>query len=529
LSQPPLPRGLSRSIYNLGLIICLGFLLISLQLMRQQVIQASAIYDRIEIDAASGQITSNVRPVLASQKVVRGDMYDRDGALLVSSQVVAGDFALRTYPLANDLRFDPAAFSNIVGFFSNRFGQSGLEATFGEYLSGERGNTWSRIRGNLLDETQEGSDLYLTIDAQLQAEVSALLGGRRGSVVVLNPETGAVLAMASTPGFDPSKLSFNYTAEDWNAENARISQYWGEINSDGAGQPLVNRPTQGQYPPGSTFKTVTAIAALENLAIARPDDIQCFNEYRPEPDAPPVVNAVDNLASLTGDPSDLERVYAYSCNVAFAQYAVRLGADLFQQEAAQFDFFTPHDVPPIYSRFRDLPTVPSRLYVVPGFLERDLALADTGYGQGQLLVTPLQMALVAAAVANDGVMMQPYLVDRVIRPDGSIALERSPLQIRRAMSAETAAQMRDNMRAVGQYGFGSVVSEYVPGVAVGGKSGTAEHIPGAPPHAWFIAIAPVDDPRFAVSVMVESGGEGSSVGAQLAGQVLAATFRLIDE
>jgi peptidoglycan glycosyltransferase len=529
LSQPPLPRGLSRSIYNLGLIICVGFLLISLQLMRQQVVQASAIYDRIEIDAESGQITSNVRPVLASQKVVRGNIYDRDGALLVSSQVVDNDFALRTYPLADVLGYNPAAFSNIVGFFSNRFGQSGLEATFGEYLSGERGNTLSRLQGSLLDETQEGSDLHLTIDAQLQAEVSALLGGRRGSVVVLDPETGAVLAMASTPGFDPRRLSFNYAAEDWGAENASISQYWQEINSDAAGQPLVNRPTQGQYPPGSTFKTVTAIAALENPSIAQPDDIQCFNEYRPEPDAPPVVNAVDDLASLTGDPSDLERVYAYSCNVAFAQYAVRLGADQFQQEAAPFDFFTPHDVPPIYSRFRDLPTVPSRLYVVPGFLERELALADTGYGQGQLLVTPLQMALVAAAVANDGVMMQPYLVDRVIRPDGDIALERSPLQIRRAMSPNTAAEMRDNMRAVGQYGFGSVVSQYVPGVVVGGKSGTAEHIPGAPPHAWFIAIAPVDAPRFAVSVMVESGGEGSSVGGQLAGQVLESAFRLIGE
>jgi peptidoglycan glycosyltransferase len=139
------------------------------------------------------------------------------------------------------------------------------------------------------------------------------------------------------------------------------------------------------------------------------------------------------------------------------------------------------------------------------------------------------MALVAAAVANDGVMMQPYLVDRVIRPDDSMALERTPVQIRRTMSTDTAAQMRDNMRAVGQYGFGSVVSQYVPGVVVGGKSGTAEHIPGAPPHAWFIAIAPVDEPRFAVSVMVESGGEGSSVGAQLAGQVLESAFRLIDE
>ncbi len=529
LSQPALPRGLGRNVYALGIVVVLGFVLVSLQLLRQQVVQASAIYQRIEINAENGQITSNVRPVLKAQRVVRGGIFDRNGAPLVGSKVVEGGFVRRTYPVADELGLDPAAFSNIVGFFSNRFGWSGLEATYNDYLSGERGRTWARFENDLLGRPQVGSDLQLTIDAQLQARATALLNGRYGSVVVLEPQTGAVLAMASVPGFDPRGLSFNYAAEDWEAENARVARYWEQLQGDGAGQPLVNRPTQGQYPPGSTFKTVTAIAALEYPAIARPNDIQCFNELQVESGAPPVVNAVPNLASLTGTPSDLERVYSYSCNVAFAQYALRLDegdTNLLADVSARFDIFTPPNTPENYRGFADLATLPSRLYVVPGFLERELALADTGYGQGQLLVTPLQMALVAAAVANDGVMPEPYLVERVTGPEGSVAYEHTPRAIRRTMSTATAAAMRDNMRAVGEYGFGSVVDDIVPGVTVGGKSGTGEHVPGEPPHAWFIAAAPIDEPRYVVSVMVERGGEGSSVGGTLAGQVLAAAFAL---
>jgi peptidoglycan glycosyltransferase len=526
LSYPPLPRGLTRSVFHLGIIICLGFVLVSLQLLRQQAIQASAIYSHRAIDTESQQVTSNVRRVLASQRVERGHILDRNNMVLVSRRPANNGFIVRTYPLADVQGFDPAAFSNIVGFFSNRFGQSALEDTFNEYLSGERGNTLARLRRDWLNEPQVGNDLYLTIDARLQAEASALLGERRGAAVVLNPETGEVLALASTPGFDPRGLSFNYDTEDWNAENARIGQYWEYLNSDGAGQPLINRATQGQYAPGSTFKTVTAVAALEHPDVAQPNDIRCFNELVVEETSPPVVNAVEGLASLTGDPSDLERVYAYSCNVAFAQYALRLREELFTEEAQQFGFYTPQNVPSSYPVFSDLPTLPSRLYVEPGFLERPAALADTGYGQGQLLVTPLQMAMVAAAVANDGVMMNPYLVQQVRHAEGDVVVEQRPSDIRRVMSEQTAATMRNHMSAVGQYGFGSAVNSYVPNVLVGGKSGTGEHIPGAPPHAWFIAIAPVDDPRYAVSVMVESGGEGSSVGAELAGRVLAAAFRL---
>jgi peptidoglycan glycosyltransferase len=525
LARPAPPRGTARSLYNLGLVVSVGFGLLSLQLMRQQFVRAGEISDAVYVDDQTGQTTSNVRQVIQSLRVQRGKMLDRTGALLIDTAVVGNSFASRTYPLAQ--QFDPAAFGNIVGFFSPRFGQSGLEATYGSYLSGER-DTYSQLRNTLLGRPQVGDDLRLTIDARLQAESTRLLSAYgRGSVVVLDPKTGAVLAMASNPGFDPSQLAFN-PAADRDQENARIDAYWKQINSEGAGQPLLNRPTQGRYPPGSTFKTVTAVGVLEHPNEGTPDDIRCFNQLDTgEPGAPPVVNAVPDLFTLTGDPSNLERVYAYSCNVAFAQYALRLGPRLLAETASAFDIYEPRDAPDSYGGFTDLPTEASTLYKDFGFLNNKAALADTGFGQGQLETTPLQMAMVAAAIGNDGWMMQPYLVEKITRPDGSLVVARGPRAIRRALPSAIAARMRRNMRAGVEYGFGKAAQQVDPAIAlVGGKSGTAEHGPGTTPHAWFIALAPFDQPRYAVAVMVESGGEGSRVGAQLAGDVIRAAFEL---
>lgn len=524
LSLPPTPRSLTRNVQHVGVVIAIGFVLLSLQLLRQQVVQANAAYYKTVTDPDTGQITSNVRPVLASQRVQRGRIFDSKDTPLVDSTLVEGKFAKRLYPLAD--QFSPEAFSNVVGFFSTRFGQSGLESTYDDYLRGERGSALSQIESNLLGQTPVGNDLHLTLNAQLQQRSYELLGGRTGSVVVLEPSTGKVLAMVSTPGFNPNELSFHPEVDDWNAENERISQYWDQINSDAAGQPLLNRPTQGQYPPGSSYKTVTAIGVLNNPEVGKPNQITCPDEFQAEPDTPPVVNAVrtglEGLIRAHGEPR-LESVYAFSCNTAFAQYALRLGADRMIDTAAAFDIYRPQDTPDVYSGFTDLSTTPSKLFVNPGFLERPAALADTGYGQGEMLVTPLQMALVASSIANDGTMMRPYIVDHITRPDGSAVYQQRPSRIRQAISSSVAATMRTNMRAGVAYGFGKA-ADAVPGVEVGGKSGTAQYGNEGRTHAWFIAIAPVQQPRFAVCVMVEGGGEGSNVGAQLAGQVLAAAF-----
>ncbi|GAB4205840.1 MAG: penicillin-binding protein 2 [Roseiflexaceae bacterium] len=538
MSLPLPPRGVARSIQSLSLLIGLGFVMLSLQLLRQQFVQADAIYNYVYIDEQTGQSTSNVRPVIQSQRIQRGRMFDRNDQLLVDTQMVEGGFAVRTYPMAQ--LYDTRAFGSLVGYFSHRFGQTGLEKTYSEYLSGER-DTLGQIQRSLTGQQIQGDDLRLTLDARLQDASFKLMGNRTGSIVVLDPKSGALLAMVSTPGFNPQGLAFNPAAPDRAAENQRISDYWRALNSDDAGQPLLNRPTQGRYPPGSTYKTITSIGTLLNPRQGRPNEIDCPNQRPTAPGAPPVVNAVDDLFNLTGQPSNLERVYAYSCNTAYAEYAMRMGPDQAADVAALFDIYRPADAPRFYEYFNDLPTETSLLYTEPGFLGsctkttdpqgREYwpcpALADTGYGQGQLFVTPLQMALVAATIANDGVTMQPYLVDRITRPDGSVVTLHAPRPIRRAIPGSVAQEMRKDMRAGVSYGFGKAAQQVDPSVAlVGGKSGTAEHGPGTTPHAWFIAIAPVDNPRYAVAVMVENGRDGAGVGAQLAGEVLAAAFAL---
>ncbi|MBC8162781.1 MAG: penicillin-binding protein 2 [Roseiflexaceae bacterium] len=523
LSLPQQPRGVARSVQNLALVIAIGFSMLSLELMRQQFVKANEIYNYVYINAETGQATSNVRPVIEAARIQRGKIFDSTGRVLADTQMTAGR-ATRIYPIEQE--FSPAHFGNLLGYFSNRFGQSGIEQSYGDFLSGER-DSWTQAQDWLLGQTQVGSDVYLTIDARLQAAASEVLGGRVGSIVVMEPKSGRVLAMVSGPNFDPRGLAFNNAAPDRDAENQRIEAYWQQITSEGSGQPLLNRPTQGRYPPGSTYKTVTAVAALENPREGRADEIDCPNERFTESGAPPVVNAVPDLFSLTGNPSNLERVYAYSCNTAFAEYAMRLGAETMTRTAESFDIFRPQNAPDVYDQFSELPTRPSIEYIDPGFLNSKAALADTGYGQGQLLTTPLQMAMVTAAIANDGLMMRPYLFTKATRADGTVLDSQGPRAIRQTMSQETAQRMRVNMRAGVQYGFGKAAQQVDLAVAVvGGKSGTAEHAPGLPPHAWFTAIAPVESPRYVVAVMLESGGEGSRAGAQAAGEVLAAAFSL---
>ena len=211
LALPMPPRGTARSLYNVGLVVAVGFGLLSLQLMRQQFVRAAEISNTVYVDQQTGQTTSNVRRVIETLRVRRGKMLDRTGALLVDTAVVGNGYAARTYPLTQ--QYDPTAFSNLIGFFSPRFGQSGLEASYGSYLNGER-DTYSQLRNTLLGKPQVGDDLRLMIDARLQAEAMRLLSEHgRGSVVVLNPKTGAVLAMASNPSYDASQLAFNPAAD----------------------------------------------------------------------------------------------------------------------------------------------------------------------------------------------------------------------------------------------------------------------------------------------------------------------------
>ena len=521
--------GVRKGVLNLALVFVLLFVMLTVQLLRSQFIYAESTYNRV-VNDPQGNVTGNIRPVLRSMKVRRGGIFDRNGVQLAGSEANAEGFAHRTYPIAKIA--DVRAFSNILGFSSSRYGQYGLERSWNNWLTGEEGQPLRSLQDDVFNRPHTGNNLQLTIDWRLQQAVwDAMInigGGKPASAVVLDPQSGAVRAMVSVPGYDPQALTFNPFAEDWQADNGRIAQYWSQLNADEQ-RPLINRPLQGLYAPGSTFKTVTAAAALLNPEVLE-GGITCPNEYRPDPNAPPIVNAVPNLMRLTGNPSTLEKVYAFSCNTAFAQLGVKLRADRLSGMAEKFHIYPPRTAPDQSPDLTDLPTAASLLALRGDFLQTDLAVADTAFGQGQLLITPLQMALVAATVANDGVMPRAYLVERVTDAQNAEVYRhagRPTLLQERVLSAPIAAQIRELMRLGVTEGFGKAAA--VPGQTVGGKSGSAQagqNDPNEIVHAWFIAIAPVEQPRYAVAVMIENGRDGAGVGARAAGAVLMAAFDL---
>jgi peptidoglycan glycosyltransferase len=357
----------------------------------------------------------------------------------------------------------------------------------------------------------------LTLDANLQQVAQAALGDQAGAVALLDPQTGAILALASYPRFDPNQLVLPSQASQADVDQAQAAYQALAARPD---SPLLNRATQGRYPPGSVIKTLTGAAALDAGVIGGPEgQVTCPEQLPTENGAPPVVNAVKNLAERTGNPSDLRRVYAWSCNTAFAQLGLALGPDRFADYAARFGLRSA-DTLSATADLRDIAADAGSIAGSLDFLRRPAALADTSFGQGQALVTPLDMAQMAAVIANDGKLMRPYLVQEA-RAGNQALYTAQPEVLRQAIAPQTAQLMRSVMQTSVEIGYAKPVA--LPGVAIGAKPGTAE-APGGAPHAWFVAIAPLEKPRFAIAVIVEHGGEGSRGALPIARQVLAAAL-----
>jgi peptidoglycan glycosyltransferase len=402
----------------------------------------------------------------AEERVTRGRILTADG------QVVADNGPDRRRVYA---RVDLA---HVVGYDSARYGLAGVEALADDRLSGHAGN-FGALAAEWLQLPRRGADVTLTIDAQLQAAAARALGGRPGAIVVLDVHTGAVLVMLSQPGFDPNQLETQGPA--WSSDPAT---------------PLLNRATQGLYPPGSIFKTITLAGVLEN-GVAQPSTpMDC-----PAQIVVQGATIVSHNEPRSGGTHDLTGAYAWSCNTAFARLGLSLGAGRLRATAQGFGW---EEVIPL-----GLPVAASRLELTPGFLSSDdVALAATAYGQGELLVTPLQMALVAAAVANRGQAPTPYLVQQTTPPEFW----------RRALAPATADQVAEIMRTSGRDGWARTAT--TPALAVAGKTGTAEAPPGLP-HAWYLGFAPADRPAIAFAVVVEHGGSGSDVAGPIVAQMLA--------
>lgn len=488
----PLPSELprfNRSVIRTAMIMSTIFCLLSAQLVRIQVVQGNTVANRIA-EAPNGETLSNGRLLNTDLTVKRGQVYDRHGVLLAGSIKENGAWK-RIYP-------EPAS-AYVVGYFAPlTVGTDGLEAARAEVLSGEKsGNAFEQWRRELLHRSREGNDLVLTLDADLQASAQSLLGERPGAAVLLEVETGRVLAMASYPYYDPNLLAA--TTPD---AAAAAERYWTSLLAD-AGLPLVQRATEGVYAPGSIFKVITAATAIE-LGFATPAKV--YEDDGSLDVAGRIIvehNRPDERTEWT-----LAESLAWSLNVVFARVGLAVGADNLRQFAANFGFGG--EVP------FDVPVSVSQLATSDDFLDSLPAVADTSFGQGELLVSPLHMALVAAGIANGGTMMRPMLVESVVAPGGAIVSAQEPEAWRNPVSADTAADVEEMMVGAVETGYASAAQ--IPGIRVGGKTGTAE-VANAEPHAWFIGFAGTPDPKYAVAVVLENAGAGMA-GSQIVGRDL---------
>ena len=398
--------------------------------------------------------------------------------------------------------------AHAVGYSTLARSRTGLERSFNDFLTGSNGNLTTvidRISSKFEGDVQRGNHLVLTIDAQAQRAALDALDGRCGSIVALEPASGRVLVLASSPTFDPNLAEERFD----------------EIESIRApctpAAPLLDRATQGLFVPGSTFKVVTAAAALDTgrytPASTFFDRGYCV-EYG---------KRVSNFADQSGPEQfgrvDLTDALVHSINSVFCDIGKELGPSVVLDYAKRFGFY---DVPPL-----ELPAgerLASGLYsrgsLYEPRLESDVDPGRLAFGQERLLATPLQMALVAAAVANDGVVMRPFLVDRILQPDRSTLSRSEPKELRRAISAQTAAELRAMMEAAVARGTGTGAS--IDGLRVAGKTGTAE-TGRTGNDVWFIGFAPVDAPRVAIAVAVsDQPGTGGAIAAPIARTVLAA-------
>lgn len=495
-SLPPF----NRSVLKVATILLVAFTLITVQLVRIQLVESSRTIER-SVVTERGDVIQDPRQREANETDNRGSILDRNGVVLAEQAENESGQVVRVYPEAST--------TGLTGYYSPLlFGDSQIEAAYAEQLTGrEGGNPVSEWLDEVLNRERDGYDVQLTIDVELQRLANELLGERAGAVVLMDAESGEVLAMHGAPGYDPNRL---YADSDSPPEQINAARaYWEELATR-EDSPLLFRPTMGLYVPGSIFKMVTASAVID-AGISDPDTM-----YRDEG-----VLEVDGRVIIELNRPDenradwtLEESFAYSLNVVFARIGLELEADLLSEYAERFGFG--QEIP------FDLPVNESLLTTGEGGLDSRTLVADTAFGQGELLVTPLQMALITSTIANDGEMMEPRLVDRVLDPGGDVLEESDPDRWKQPISEESAAAMQQLMEASADYGYAS--GAQIEGLTVGGKTGTAETGEGEESHAWFTGYASDDERTLAVAVIVERGGRGGEVALPIGRDLLAAAF-----
>lgn len=488
--------GIGTGLLRVAAALFLGYLLVVVGAGWWQLVEA-------------GPLTDDPRDPLRAwvdRNVARGRILDSRGSVVAGNTTDDGGARIRRY------RFP--AMATITGYHSPLLGTAGLERAYDLQLSGMDGLTagGGALR-KLRDEPYRPVDLVLSVDARFQQLAARLLGDRRGAVVAIEPSTGRILALVSTPGYDPARLADLGTARS----------YLARLDADDDA-PLLDRATQGLYVPGSVFKLVTAVAALGSGAV----DARTTFEDQPRESVRGLridgTRLRDSPRGVQLDhPLDLAEAMEVSSNVWFAHAALEAGPDALVDAARRLRLDSTFDI--------GLPMVAGQVNGGDGALAgfgSQAELASAGFGQGEVLVTPLHMALVAAAIANGGVLMEPSIVDRMV-DDGRV-VAKGPRTVGRVMASEVAGAIRAAMtNAVeGEFAGPYAGGAKVPGVRTAGKSGTAELAPGEAPHSWFTGFAPARDPRIAIAVVVENGGSGSSAAVPIGGRLMRAWLERFD-
>ncbi len=421
---------------------------------------------------------ANPRSTLENNEVIRGTIFDRDGEILAYNETNSDNTETRVYPF-NDL------YCHVIGYSNSKYGSSMLESQYNGQLTGKDFLNSIMGLGSLMSgEKRRGSDISLTISHKLQQKASNLLGNRKGAVIALNPKTGEILTLVSKPGFNPNAWS--------------MEQNWEDISQSDENK-LLSRATSGLYPPGSTFKTIIAAAAVEEMM-----DGEIYTDTGTiEIDGKSFKNYGDKIYGEL----DIKKAFAVSSNCAFINLADKLGAEIIKSKANDFGFNKEIDF--------DLPLAKSSV------LNSDITrthVAAVGMGQGQTLATPFQMALVASCVANNGTLMQPYVVKDAKYDNGLITYKARENVFTRCISPYTAQKVGEMMKECVLSGTGTGAA--VNGIEVAGKTGTAENGTDKD-HAWFICYADDGNEKIAICVMIEySGMTGSDACVPIARELI---------
>ncbi len=438
--------------------------------------------------------------IAAARTVPRGRILDREGRTLARNETDANGELYRVYR--------GPAISHVVGYASARYGRAGIERAYDAELAGLAGDPLADALRKFGSDPYDPKDLVLSLDYELQRAAVAALGQFRGAVVMIDPSTGEVLALASTPTYEASAIADPTTSD----------ATFRALQADDA-RPLLPRATLGRYVPGSVFKIVTAIAGLGSGAI-KPD-----TTFPEQPAAETDGLLVEGFRVRDGHhpqtgATELDLVGAteVSCNLWYALAGLETGGADLVEYAGRLGFGAPIPF--------DLPTAVSQVTNGeggdPGGFLDDVELANAAYGQGQTFVTPLQMALVAATVANGGELRRPRLVTAIIGEDGG-RRDIGSSSLGRVIDPDDAAAITEAMVAAveGDLGRQFTAGARIPGVLTAGKSGTAELGGSGEPHSWFIGFAPAETPRIAIAVIVEQGGRGGEAAAPIAGALMA--------